>query len=69
MKANLSKAGHSSDVLSIWLGPGDVGERHAPSLADDLGPGGVTEVHIIRRLLYEHRTCSVCLAIDCNKKI
>ena len=69
MKADLSEAGHSSDVLSIWLGPGDVGERHAPRLADDLGPGGVTEVHIVRWLLYEHRTCSVCLAIDCNKKI
>ena len=33
----LSEARNSSDGFSVRLGPGDVGQRHSASLADDLG--------------------------------
>ena len=54
--SHLSEARNSCYGLSVSLGPGDVGQGHAPGLADDLGSGGVAEVHIVRRLLDEHRT-------------
>ena len=63
-RSDLSQPRHCSDGFSVSLGPGDVGERHPPGLADHLGPRGVAEVHIVGRLLDEHGARSVSLSGD-----
>ena len=53
---HLSQAWHSSDGLAVGLCPSDVGQWDSSGLADDLRSCRVAEVHIVGRLLYEHRT-------------